>query len=202
MESRTRWIIAAGVVLGLAGPALAEAQAPLADVARREAARRQTVEASGKVYTNESLRGGRPASAPQLAPPVAPAGSASATPVPPEAEARPDRATGADAPEPGTPVPPGERGDETSWRKRVTDIREQLSRTQLFEQALQTRVNALDADFTARDDPAQRAVIETDRNKAVAEMERVRKEIQDYQKALVALQDEARRAGVPPGWLR
>jgi hypothetical protein len=30
----------------------------------------------------------------------------------------------------------------------------------------------------------------------------VRKEIEDGNKAIAAIEDEARRAGVPPGWLR
>jgi hypothetical protein len=33
-------------------------------------------------------------------------------------------------------------------------------------------------------------------------MERVKKEITEHTKALADLQEEARKAGVPPGWLR
>jgi hypothetical protein len=54
----------------------------------------------------------------------------------------------------------------------------------------------------ARDDPAQRAVIAADRQKALAELERVKQEIGQHTKGIAAVQDEARRAGVPPGWLR
>jgi hypothetical protein len=53
-----------------------------------------------------------------------------------------------------------------------------------------------------RDDPAQRDVVAAERQKALAELDRVKKEIQDHQHALTALQDEARRAGIPPGWVR
>jgi hypothetical protein len=41
-----------------------------------------------------------------------------------------------------------------------------------------------------------------DRQKALTEMDRVKKEIADHTKALADLQEEARKAGVPPGWLR
>ena len=34
----------------------------------------------------------------------------------------------------------------------------QLDRDQIYSEAMQSRINALTADFTARDDPAQRAV--------------------------------------------
>ncbi len=68
--------------------------------------------------------------------------------------------------------------------------------------ALQSRINALTTDFVNRDDPYQRAVIEGDRVKAIAELERLKKELQLQTKAVDDLREEARRAGVPPGWLR
>jgi hypothetical protein len=67
---------------------------------------------------------------------------------------------------------------------------------------MQTRINSLTADFVNRDDPAQRAVIERDRQKSIAELARLTKSVQDTKKAIADLQEEARRAGVPPGWLR
>jgi hypothetical protein len=60
----------------------------------------------------------------------------------------------------------------------------------------------LTTDFVNRDDPAQRAVVAADRQKALDDLNQVKKEIADDQKALADLQEEARRAGVPPGWLR
>ena len=58
------------------------------------------------------------------------------------------------------------------------------------------------ADFAARDDPAQRAVINTNRQKAIAELDRLKLAVLNGKKALADLQEEARRAGVPAGWLR
>ena len=72
----------------------------------------------------------------------------------------------------------------------------------LFADSLQTRINSLTTDFVNRDDPAQRAKIETDRQTALAELEKVKKEITDTTREIAAIEDEARRAGVPPGWLR
>jgi hypothetical protein len=72
----------------------------------------------------------------------------------------------------------------------------------MFAEALQSRVNGLTADFTARDDPAQRAVVANDRQKALAELDRVKNDIVQQTKAIADIQEEARRAGVPPGWLR
>ena len=88
------------------------------------------------------------------------------------------------------------------WRQRRQSIQDSLERAQAFAVALQSQINGLTADFAARDDPAQRAKVGADRQKALTELDRVKKEIQQHTKALADLQEEARRAGVPPGWLR
>jgi hypothetical protein len=72
----------------------------------------------------------------------------------------------------------------------------------MFADALQSRINALATDFVNRDDPAQRAQIESERKRALAELERVRKEMTDQTSAISDIEEEARKSGVPPGWLR
>jgi len=102
------------------------------------------------------------------------------------------------APEKGRP----RDDDEQRWRHRMAEARDRVDRSRIFADALQSRINALTADFAARDDPAQRAGIGNELNKTVAELERVRGEIGEYAKAVADLEEEARHAGVPPGWLR
>ena len=63
--------------------------------------------------------------------------------------------------------------DEAWWRNRITEARASLERNTLLVDSLQTRANALVNDFTARDDPAQRAVIAQERAKTLAELQRV-----------------------------
>jgi len=84
----------------------------------------------------------------------------------------------------------------------MKQAQDQLDRSKMFLAALETRVNALNADFVNRDDPAQRAVVDRDRQRAMAEMDRVRKDIAQQTKAIADIEEEARRAGVPAGWLR
>jgi SMC interacting uncharacterized protein involved in chromosome segregation len=84
----------------------------------------------------------------------------------------------------------------------MTTARTELSRNEIFLEALQSRVNALNTDFVNRDDPAQRQVLANDRQRALAEMERVRGEIDKLKKQIAEIEEEARQAGVPPGWLR
>jgi len=181
----------------------------LGDVARQEEARRKGT-GSGKTYTNENLR-----SAPEPAAPAQPSPSASApsTSAPstaagtPKAAATPDAKTGdaakaGDAPKTDAKPAPDAKGDAAAWKKRRETIETALERAKTFAEALQSRINGLTADFSARDDPAQRQRVANDRQKALTEMDRVKKEIADHTKALADLQEEARKAGVPPGWLR
>lgn len=112
---------------------------------------------------------------------------------------------GAAATEPATPAAPPETagaGDEERWRNRMAEARQALEQAERRAAELQTRVNRLWADFTARDDPAQRAAIEQDRAAALDELEETEAEADELARAIIDLRDEARRAGVPPGWLR
>jgi len=45
-------------------------------------------------------------------------------------------------------------------------------------------------------------VIWSQRTAALEEMERLTQEISDLKKSIADIEDEARREGVPPGWLR
>jgi hypothetical protein len=179
------------LLLTIARPTVAQT---LGDVARQEAERRKAVGAAGKVYTNENLRPEPPSAATPAAPPSTPAAAAPGSPAASTAGGQAD----ATAPQAAEPAPM----TEDAWRKRVAGVRDALSRAQTFAEALQTRVNALTTDFVNRDDPAQRNAISAERQKVLAEMERVKREIADHQKAIADLQDEARRAGVPAGWVR
>ena len=57
-------------------------------------------------------------------------------------------------------------------------------------------------DFVNRDNPVERSAIERDRNTALAELDRLKKEIDEQTKAIAAIEEEGRRAGVPAAWLR
>jgi hypothetical protein len=189
MTSLLRTLSLAFVASMLCG-SVAMAQS-LADVARREEARRKEIKQSGKVYTNKDLGDV----------PVLPAQAASAEQTPPPAESPSDAARtdeGAKDQTKDTSV----KKDQAYWSKRAKDLASQLSRDQTFADALQTKVNSLTADFSARDDPAQRAQIGRERQRVLDELDRLKKTVQDDKKAIADLQEEARRAAVPPGWLR
>ena len=179
-------------VFAMLGAAVTVPAQTLADVARAEEARRKTVKEPGKVYTNQDLKRDSTGEAPRAPDVQLPGSQAAASP---EAKAK----DAAAATEPKTDEP---ARDEAYWRARMTQARDELGRSKTFLAALESRVNALKTDFVNRDDPGQRAVIERDRQTAVAEMERVQKDIERQTQAIADIEEEARRAGVPAGWLR
>ena len=92
--------------------------------------------------------------------------------------------------------------DQAYWSGRLKGLQTQLDRDQTFAGAVQVQVDALKTDFVNRDDPAQKAIIQQNRTKALADLDRLKKQITTDKKAIDDLTDEARRAGIPPGWLR
>lgn len=167
----------------------------LADLARQEEARRKETKQAGKVYTNKDLKPVPPA--PSQTP------SSAGQPAPDSAAGSPSPRTASAESKPAADAPPraGTR-DREYWNRRITESREQLDRDRTLVEALQTRINSLTTDFVNRDDPAARAEIERERMKALAELDRLKKAVDEDVKAIAALEEEARRAGVPPGWLR
>ncbi len=60
----------------------------------------------------------------------------------------------------------------TTSAAAVAEVRRGFARSESAASAYQTQINSLTQDFVNRDDPAQRAVIEKNRTKVVAELER------------------------------
>jgi DNA repair exonuclease SbcCD ATPase subunit len=192
--------VVAFVAAAAYGAAPASAQS-LGELAKQEEARRKAIKSSGKVYTNDSVKtdpASRGSGATPAAGAAAPsAGGAAAQPSP--SGVQPPSAAG-DKEKQAPAVDPKQA--EAGWRQRIQAERDALARAQTFAEALQSRINALSNDFSSRDDPAQRAVIATDRQKALAELDRVKLEIQQHTKAISGIQEEARKSGVPPGLVR
>ena len=174
----------------------ASGQTPLVDAAQRERARRAAIppEEKARVYTNDDLRdsGG-------LTIGVLPASTA--------APAASDRGSGPEAvsdeggPDASEPEATAVR-DEDYWRTRIAAARDARARAALTASALQNRSDGLWAQFTAIDDPVQRGIVERQRLEALAALEETRAERDRLDGELREIEDEARRAGVPPGWLR
>jgi hypothetical protein len=183
-------LLAAVIACAIAFPAFATAQSPpLAEVARKEAERRKGIKQTQKVITTKDL----PESARK--PDGAPAAPAAGEQPAAAGEQKP-------AAEAAKPAAADSTRDEKYWRDRLTTAQENLRRNEAFAEALQTRINALATDFANRDDPYQRAKIGEDRQKAIAELGRVKNDVEQSKRQIADIEEEARKAGVPPGWLR
>ena len=156
----------------------------LGELARREEARRLSIAQASKVYTNQDLR----------------------VEVAPSRDLPTRQPSNPATQPPSNPAtqPPSNLAiqDEAYWHQRIDAARALLARAGILEKALRSYVNGLSNDFAARDDPAQRSVIASDRQNALLELERMQRDIRDHQKTIADIEEQARRAGVPPGWVR
>jgi hypothetical protein len=192
------------ILIGMPVALGAQAQTPsigaptLAEVAKKNQEARSKDGKPAKVFTNDDLK---PVVAPL--PPPSSSGAAADAPAAATADAAAP-AAGAAPQAAAAPAAekPAETRDRTYWSKRVAEEKARLEQDRVLADALQSRINALNADFVNRDDPAQRSQVAADRQKAMAELNRLKNAITADQKAIAATEEEARRSGVPPGWLR
>ena len=153
---------------------LSEPPVSLAEAAWREAARRSAVGSSVAAYSNATL------------------------PVIPEAIDV--------VPEPSEPAPlaqsPQAAADEATWRRRVRELEDAVSLNTQAVTDTEARLAWLEAQAVSRDDPAQQAVLRQQARQALESLIELRRKVAAGEKTIAALQEEARRLGVPPGWLR
>jgi hypothetical protein len=190
-------VVAVLAFLALGGSAYPVKAQGLGDVARKEEERRKDVKAPAKVYTNKDLGSVPDAPSGTFSSPAA--SGAASTEAPKDTTSKKDTTSvkSDDAKDKSGPTK-----DQAYWSGRKKDLQTKLDSDQTLADALQSRINALNTDFVNRDDPVQRAGIDRDRQKANSELDRLKKSIQDGKKALSDLDEEARKAGVPAGWLR
>jgi hypothetical protein len=93
-------------------------------------------------------------------------------------------------PSPSASGPPGPR-DEAYWRKRMEEARAKVAR-------LKQQVDVLDRIARQNTGSSSQAV----QQQRVEQITKLRGELGAAEKALVDLEEEARRAGALPGWLR
>jgi hypothetical protein len=173
---RRQWWAGAALVLLVGVPAAAPAQA-MAEAARREKQRRSEAAKPAKVYTDadlDALRASRPD--PQTAPSVPP-DAAQGTEEDPQAAPR-AAAGEAEAAE--------RKRLEADWRIRFADARQKIAEAELRCWRSVVRIV-----FVAGI-PVQQWVKEFEESE----------ELRQARKALVDLEEEFRKTGLPPGWTR
>ena len=161
----------------LASPLLAQS---LGEVAARTNKDRKG--APAKVYTNDDLDAAR--SEPESQGTV----STPATSAP----------SGA-APTPAPTMDPGQR-----WRRDAKQRRDAVTRSEAKVAAIQARVDALllDRDPVNVMDPNRLQTLEAVKARALQDLETAKAELSQARQALEDLEEDARKSGIPPGWLR
>ena len=180
----SRCVLSALVLCAFAGPAAAQG---LGDAARKESERRSRANRSAKVYTGDDLRDGAPATTPV-------AEAAATEPPVVAAPARPPR-------EEARPIPDSSSArarEEARWRGGVAGLRYNVT---LLEREAEEADQA--ANGSAYGGPINCAgFVNTRHARNLAQVQQARQDMANARKALEDFEEEARRAGLPPGWLR
>ena len=170
--------------------------ASLADAARREALRRELMPKAVRSLTNRDVDSVPPRPLPVVALPVPDVSTAKPTAAAPDAAAKGETGK-ADA-----TGKAGETRDEAWWRTRMTTAVQAQDHDRLLAGALQSRINSLTNDWSARDDPAQRQQLWEERERTIAELKNLQEQLAADQKTIEQIEEDARTEGVPAGWLR
>lgn len=196
-------------VVGLVGVLLAggiaQAQtSSLADLAREEQARRKAIKQPTRVYTNDDVRDVKPLSLMGQGGKETPAkGAAEAEGESGAEQAVGEGGKGAEGAKGGQSAKGATvgGGDEAQWRERFASAREQLSRGRLQLEAMRGRVGRLaGARLTATE--SELAQVQGQQQETLQEYDRLRADVERFERAIVDLEAQARQAGVPPGWVR
>lgn len=162
-------------------------QLSLAELARKERERKQAIEKKKKVITNADLAKFQDARV------TTAARSASAAPA-----ARPSQEEAAVLPAaPDQQKQAEAEKDPDYWKSAFAEIRLNVKNAVNRSLVLQLRMNNLRNAFFVEDDGNTQAMIQAQLDETFKEMEQNRLEIEEARKTLAALQQEARRAGLP-----
>jgi len=92
---------------------------------------------------------------------------------------------------------------EEYWRGRKQETDQRVQDAQSKVQELQTEITNLTTAFYAESDGvAQRPVIESERIERLKELEQAKQDLENARAESDGLEEEARKAGALPGWIR
>lgn len=93
--------------------------------------------------------------------------------------------------------------NEEYWRGRYQNASARVQQAQEKVNQLQSDINSLNQQFYAEGDGVgQRPLIESERGARLTELEAAKAELEQARQDFTNLEEEARRAGAPPGWVR
>jgi lauroyl/myristoyl acyltransferase len=199
-----RMKLVALLVLLLGVPVLAQAQS-LGEVAKREQEKQEKEKekkkkksgkppATVKVYTEEDLKKAREAES----------GAVTVLPENGNLEAAAAASSEDNEVVSGEGGSGGRKGKEAYWRNRATQLRQAAEEADNKVKELEARIAALRNDMSPTNvqDPNRLQSRDRELREAMDSLDATRSAAETARKALADLEEEARRAGVPPGWVR
>jgi len=175
------------LTLGIFTAAIAAQGPSLADIARQERARQNSVKSTA-TFTNETL--GTAAAEPEPPPPADKPVDAAAKPAAPTAPAADLSGTGSVR-------------DETWWRSAFKTARDDVKRTEDRQKVLELDLKQLNMDFLTRSDLFNKeGVLGPLLNAKNVELGKAEMEAERARQKVLQLEDELRRSGAPAGWAR
>ncbi len=88
------------------------------------------------------------------------------------------------------------------WLSRKRNLEEKIASLKKRIQELERQLNNLNTTFLIEQRPLAHQRVKSTLEKVKGQLEAARKELAQAQKDLERLYEEARKAGIPPGWLR
>lgn len=120
----------------------------------------------------------------------------------PAAEPRPVDMSGSQTQ--GSPARPASVEGEASrwWRVRMDAARARVEQARTALEGIEAQLSALARDIAAQDDPVQQQRLLRERQVSLLERETMVASLEQAQAAVAAVEEAARRAAIPPGWIR
>jgi hypothetical protein len=101
-------------------------------------------------------------------------------------------------PDPASTLP----RDEAWWRTRISTVRAMLDRNQMLAEGLAMRVSSLTREIVNQVDTGEQARLRAQLKKTMDELDRQQKIVLGDRRTVEAVQEDARRLGIPMDWLR
>ncbi len=97
---------------------------------------------------------------------------------------------------------PGQKKDKKWWSGRRKAIYEKINKLRKKIQELNTKVNGLSNQFLLEQRPFAQARVKEELEKAKGALQQAKADLANAEKELENLYNEARKEGIPPGWIR
>jgi hypothetical protein len=181
------WVLLACFFVSGAAPVFARGEIDLVALKKQEEERRKKIAKSKQVITDANVNaitsGGRSYGFVQM-----------------ESEAPPAEATIPEAPVAGEPA--NEQKQPDFWKKQQVELETRIAELKDGIQVEQTDLSRLWSEFYIKNIPSEQAAIRAQISQLTNQLEQNKLFLSESERQLVEFLEKARKAGVPPGWLR